>query len=281
MTTKNFSKYDVKYPLTEEAMAFASFNELPIKNIAVGVTNPDPNYKISRKNSPQYTFEYVVKGQGELITPNEKFQLKEGDTYVILQGDSVTYRSSQTNPMKKYWINFDCDYLKTMLRSYKITTGVYKVDTLTAFENLILTSKSDKSFYEIYTTISECINSIIVSISLHQNAVNEGYSNKIKEVLLKAVYNKLSLKDIANEVGMSESNLIRTFKKRFNETPFEFIIKSKIDASKLLLTSTDMTVKEIAERFNFTDAHYFSSTFKKYTGLRPSEYKKQYSALSR
>lgn len=270
-----FSKSSVFFPLKEMAMAFGDTG-LPINHIMIGITNPEPKYKIYRRNSGCYVFEYVVDGEGEIVINGEKHRVKKGDTYMLFQGEEHLYYSNANNPMKKYWINFKCEYLKPMLDGYGLEQGVYKTDTKAIFENLIYLSNSDKPFFEIYSELAENIHSIVVRAALTSKTKTNSDSFCIREKLLSSIYKKPSLKEIASELNMSESNLIRVFKKSYGITPYEFLLKSKIDVAKLLLTDTDISVKEIAERIKITDEHYFSTLFFQRVGVRPTEFRKQY-----
>ncbi len=274
MSTDKFSKALVAYPFTEEAMAFSDTSGLPIHDITIGITNPDKNYKISRKNLPFFTFEYVIEGKGELVKNGVKMPVVKGDTYILTQNDSIEYRSIPSSPMRKLWINFKCDYMEKMLEGYNLTTGVYKADTGSLFENLLYYSKSDKPFFEIYSAIADCIHNIVIKVALSKKLNVLSEAHYIKEYLLSAVYKKISLEELSKSLNMSESNVIRIFKKNFGVTPYEFLINAKIDAAKLLLSSSAMSVKEIADRIKITDEHYFSSVFYKKTGLRPTAYRK-------
>ena len=274
MSTDKFSKALVAYPFTEEAMAFSDTSGLPIHDITIGITNPDKNYKISRKNLPFFTFEYVIEGKGELVKNGVKMPVVKGDTYILTLNDSIEYRSIPSSPMRKLWINFKCDYMEKMLEGYNLTTGVYKADTGSLFENLLYYSKSDKPFFEIYSAIADCIHNIVIKVALSKKLNVLIEAHYIKEYLLSAVYKKISLEELSKSLNMSESNVIRIFKKNFGVTPYEFLINAKIDAAKLLLSSSAMSVKEIADRIKITDEHYFSSVFYKKTGLRPTAYRK-------
>ena len=72
---------------------------------------------------------------------------------------------------------------------------------------------------------------------------------------------------------MSKSNLIRVFKKHTGQTPYKFLLDEKIRISKVLLRSTNMNVKTIADRLCFSDEHYFSFIFKRKTGCTPLKYR--------
>ena len=53
----------------------------------------------------------------------------------------------------------------------------------------------------------------------------------------------------------------------------DFINRYRVKMAKKLMDETDMMVYEIAFAVGFSNQHYFSRTFKRITGLSPSEYK--------
>ena len=56
-------------------------------------------------------------------------------------------------------------------------------------------------------------------------------------------------------------------------SPAHYLTSLKLQKAKALLFNSTMSVKEIAFYLNYEDAAYFSSIFKKYIGLSPSEYR--------
>ena len=49
----------------------------------------------------------------------------------------------------------------------------------------------------------------------------------------------------------------------------DFINKFRVEKAKLLLTTTSMTVAQVAEAVGYINANSFSKTFKKYIGVSP------------
>lgn len=49
--------------------------------------------------------------------------------------------------------------------------------------------------------------------------------------------------------------------------------KQKVEWAKLPLTSTDKSLTDISDEFNFTSLSYFGAVFKKWTGMSPSAYR--------
>lgn len=83
---------------------------------------------------------------------------------------------------------------------------------------------------------------------------------------------KIVLKDLAQEIGYNEYYISRTFKSDTGENLNDYINKRKISLAKTLLKNPGLTVAEIAEKLAFSSPSYFSTIFKKQTGITPVEY---------
>ncbi|MBE5937848.1 MAG: helix-turn-helix transcriptional regulator, partial [Lachnospiraceae bacterium] len=84
--------------------------------------------------------------------------------------------------------------------------------------------------------------------------------------------NKITLDNIADATGVSKAYFMRLFKKTTGSTVNSYIHGCRIEAAKKDILN-GMSLSETAYRYNYSDAAHFSHTFKKYTGLTPSEYK--------
>lgn len=106
-----------------------------------------------------------------------------------------------------------------------------------------------------------------------------GSQNKLVESAVKYIHShlseQLSLEAISEQLHISPSHLSRTFKKVCDESLTEYVNKARIEKAKDYLTRSDILTYEIAELVGYNDPTYFSSIFKKYTGLSPTEYKQQ------
>ena len=85
----------------------------------------------------------------------------------------------------------------------------------------------------------------------------------------------LSLDLLAERYGYTKDYLIRLFKKRYGDTPMNFLVSSRMENAASLILHTDASVTEIAYAVGYTDYSVFYKNFLKYYKLSPSEYKKQ------
>lgn len=83
---------------------------------------------------------------------------------------------------------------------------------------------------------------------------------------------KMSLESIAEECHVSPRYLSQVFKKSVNITVNAYISIAKIDRAISYITSEQMQFSEVASILGFSSAQYFSTVFKKYTGVTPSEF---------
>ena len=266
----------VKYPKIENATAFVGQNGAPFKRALVGVTYPFPDYGVSRSSEHKVNvFEYLLEGEGEVLLDGVWKRVKEGDIYILRQGEEHRYRSDPVSPMKKIWVNYEAEYISSMLTAYGIGSGIYRSEGARRyFERVYEATQSGSTDAYIYYTIAECIHGIIHSVASEMRQNEGADAHRIREALNSAVYEKLTLDELSAAFHISKSNIIRVFKKQYGVTPYEYLIGLKIDTAKLLLKNTHMTVGEIAERVQISDQHYFSSLFLERVGMRPKDYRK-------
>ena len=112
--------------------------------------------------------------------------------------------------------------------------------------------------------------------SMNTHAVPNYIIENTIQYIVQNLAGNLSLDTIAQELHISPSHLSRTFKKATSCSLTEYINKERIHKAKELLHNTDLLTYEIAEAVGYKDATYFSSIFRKYEGLSPSEYKTKF-----
>lgn len=85
----------------------------------------------------------------------------------------------------------------------------------------------------------------------------------------------VTLNSVCMALAMSTSYFSSVFKNYTGETFIEALTKKRIEKAKILLEQGSRKTYEIAEAVGYSDAHYFSVTFKKITGKTPTEYAKE------
>ena len=84
---------------------------------------------------------------------------------------------------------------------------------------------------------------------------------------------ELSLISVASSISVSAGYLSALFKKETGINFSDYLTRVRMETAMQLLRTTDLRTYEIAYRTGFSSPHYFSISFKKYTGKSPSEYR--------
>ena len=272
--SKGFMETTVAYPLVEKAYALVAPSSVPFSSAVVGITLPSPSYMITRGRGEMSVFEYVAEGEGMIYLDGEWKKASAGDFYILAEGEDHKYRASRERPWKKLWVNYRASYTASMLSSYGVKSGIYRSpEARGLFEELISLTRSHDGSELISFEIADRINAII-RLAAITSCELRAEENDLKRRLGGFVHKKLDLDILSSEVHMSKSNLIRCFKKQYGITPYEYLLGLKIETAKALLCNTELSQGRIAEKLAISDEHYFSTLFKKRTGMRPSEYRR-------
>lgn len=84
----------------------------------------------------------------------------------------------------------------------------------------------------------------------------------------------LSLTAVAEELSVSVSHLSTSFRRVTGRTFVEYLTDARIERARELFARTSVHGYEVAQRVGYRDPHYFSTTFKKVTGMTPTEYRR-------
>ena len=105
----------------------------------------------------------------------------------------------------------------------------------------------------------------------------ERYSATVRDCLNYVDFHymeTLSLESLAARFAVNKNYLSNRFHKEVGRTLTDYINQTRIQRAVRLLEGTPLPMQQIAEQCGFTDANYFTRTFKKVNGLSPNEYRK-------
>lgn len=86
---------------------------------------------------------------------------------------------------------------------------------------------------------------------------------------------KLTVEELAACTGYSPSYFSHLFAEETGLSPYQFIVRSRIESAQQLLMTTRMTVQEIAFQCGFNSAANFCYTFRRLVGTSPHAYRKR------
>jgi two-component system response regulator YesN len=104
--------------------------------------------------------------------------------------------------------------------------------------------------------------------------IDTSFDDKLRKVVSEHLFDMdFSLKYLSKKMNLSSSYLSNIFKEIYG-IPFQnYVLDQRIEKAKVLLIASDMKNYEIAEAIGYEDVNYFSTRFKKSTGMTPKQYK--------
>ena len=117
-------------------------------------------------------------------------------------------------------------------------------------------------------------NSITAETEKPITSVDDAFLFKLNKVIVENMENdELNVEFISQELGISRASLYNRLKALTGMGASEYVNKLRIEKAMELLRQTELNMTEIAERTGFSTSRYFSTAFKKYTGITPTQYK--------
>ena len=84
----------------------------------------------------------------------------------------------------------------------------------------------------------------------------------------------ISVTELSKIAGMSESTLMRTFRKVTGRTPIDHLLRLRVNKAMEMLKDEEVRITDAAFACGFSDGNYFSRQFRKITGQSPRDYRK-------
>ncbi|MEO0440272.1 MAG: AraC family transcriptional regulator [Pseudomonadota bacterium] len=85
----------------------------------------------------------------------------------------------------------------------------------------------------------------------------------------------LAIEQLAQEAGLSESHFSRLFKRTIGDSPYQFLMRYRVERSEEMLADKRRPLSDIALACGFSDQAHFSRLFKQYCGETPSQRRKK------
>lgn len=139
---------------------------------------------------------------------------------------------------------------------------------------------------ESFSTVKEMEEWLIdklqrLSQHLHSN-VNVKHLHAVEFIIQyvhEHYYEDLTLSDIADRICMSRSYLSHIFKKTTGDTFNNYLTRVRIEKAKALIMEGKHLIYEIAEMVGYKNVPYFSTLFKKYMGMNPTQLFETYNSV--
>ena len=235
----------------------------------------------------EYQLLYLTEGEGIFQSANQKpTRIKEGDLFLLFPGEWHTYHPLPHKGWKSYWIGFKGRNVDDRVRAGFLspTKPIYHVgfssEIVHLYEEAFGKAKEEAAYSQ--QTLAGIVNHLVgLMYSLERNIIlNKDYNyadimNRARLRIRESLESNLTIQKIAEELGIGYSNFRKLFKEYTGVAPAMYQQELRLQRAKEMLSTTNISIKEIAYRLNFDSPDYFSAKFNIKTGRKPSDFRRE------
>lgn len=241
----------------------------------------------------QFELFYVIKGQVEMSINQTKCLLGVGDLGISLPNDVHSYRSELET--EGILLIFSPEYIvdcvpelegnEYVLSTSFLRNGEYTKEVQWAiegiFEEVLKANEKKREHQEavIKGYINLMFGRILESVSLEmikgEHRKHSVHLQSISRLLQENYENKISLDDIAHEVGLNKYYISHLFKEVMHCSIPDYLNILRINRAIHLITTTRNKILDISLDCGFDSQRHFNRVFKEITGATPAQYRKK------
>ncbi len=241
--------------------------------------NPDYEIRRGAYSYPYHVLEYVAEGAGTVELDGASHELRPGSVFAYGPATRCAMRTDPQRPMLKYFICFTGTSVVRRLRGTLVAPG--RVPTLAAhaeirsvFEDVM---REGQRTGELAQAICAQLFEVLLlkiedaaQVGAHGDPAQENFQRC--KALIDAEAERLhTLREIAAEAGLEESSVCRLFRRFQGTSPYQYLLRRKMNLAAAFLVESGGLVKEAAQRVGFADPYHFSRCFKAVHGVSPKE----------
>ncbi len=131
-----------------------------------------------------------------------------------------------------------------------------------------------KSFEDLSHVLMRALDGFIDGIYIHGLNRSNVKVRQALDYISNNYMRSISLKDVADEAGLSKYRMAHLIKEHTGRTVLNIIHLARVQQAQALLEKTSMSCADIAYEVGFGDQSYFIQHFKRITGTTPAKYRR-------
>lgn len=233
-----------------------------------------------------YSLHFISDGGGTLVVNGKKVFLKRGMAFLLYAGESHEYYPDAMMPWSYVWVNFtvdgDADAFVKML-GFTRDRPYVMFDDYAQLAGYFISMHNGISGGVLQDLICTGYFSLIVSVFVaeHMRRIGSASENQQRKDFMRIVTYinsnyplNLTIGQIADDMYVSEKQLLCYFKKYIDMTPVDYINRFRVSNACNYFKTLHVGVEEAARMVGIDNPKYFTRMFVKWKGVSPREYKK-------
>lgn len=244
------------------------------------------NFVMDRPKGPGAVLLLFIKTPALFRIKEQEYHVSE-NSYILISRDSPCYYTGTGDIYTDDWIYFENEYWDKQFidkLGIPMDVPVYlgEMDELSHLVHILVfehysgavhSEEIERNYIDIlFLTLSRTLRSQRL-LSSRQLSEKHYRLTQIRTLIMTMPDRVGNIDDLAAEAGMSRSGFQHLYKKLFGTTVIKDIIEGRLQKAKRLLSSTCLTIKEIAAVCGYSNEYSFMRQFRERTGKTPTEYR--------
>ncbi|MBR4864335.1 MAG: helix-turn-helix domain-containing protein [Oscillospiraceae bacterium] len=236
---------------------------------------------IREQGRVDFSINYVNQGEGYYTLDGQNYPIPEGSLILHFPKVRQHYSFKKEANAQILWAHFSGTACNVLTPPEPMAPVVIPVRDRAQFEAIF--EKMIAAHHNRMTVGEQLCDSympVLLALITQPALPSPAASNRNQQLervisLMHIHYNRpIDINAYAEACHLSRDRFIRMFTAAVGIPPYRYQLKLRIQRAVEMLESTSATVSECAEAVGFTDCAYFCRIFKKFTGHRPSFYRK-------
>ena len=225
-----------------------------------------------------YLFEFVLKGHGFVDVESQSYDSISDSYFMIPPNVENKYWSAPGTVQEKIFFICRGSLVKSLLDIYGLGKSYFVKDTgslIKYFNNMLILARQSGTRKDLEAALifHKFIQAAHLIVYKDDEPPLPPVVQKLHKLLDAHLEKKIDFTIINKEIPYSQAYMVRLFKKHMGVTPYEYILRRRLETAQLLLRHSTLSIKEIAERLVFSDQYHFSNYFKKRLGISPRQFR--------
>lgn len=272
---------------------FNTFRKLSdLSLLFCGRGSPVEGHKIGPAIHDYYLVHTVHTGKGFFSMNGKSYSCEAGDSFFIFPGELFSYEADKEDPWTYSWMAFSGTAAGEIVGMIGVTIdrpivkhAVKQVYTtynrmLRELRQMDVSVLNDLNCSGYIRVLLSHIGTTNKAFITKDNPESVGREQKVRYAVsfLKTQYaQEISIEMLAEQLGYHRAYFSSLFKQIMGYSPKQYLYRVRMEQAELLLSTTSLTVEEVAYSVGYHDPLYFSKHFHRWRGEAPSVFRSRYS----
>jgi two-component system response regulator YesN len=232
-----------------------------------------PAFRAARVQVNAYSILFVIAGELELNTGDNSYSVPDGHGILLCRKEYIAVTAGGETGCQWIEVRFDGNSAGDMLDYLGMSAFMqfsFGASAVASALDSMMTCQAAGEYFRAGIQLQSLLVSIMEG---GEQETRDSQMQEIYQYIMEHFQEPTDLSTLAAMYGTSVSYFTRRFRQKFGQTPIQFLNQVRIINARLLLETTGLKIREVAQACGFEKLEYFCYVFKKEEGCTPTQFR--------